>query len=215
MDIAIYVEGGGNTSSQKAELRQGFDGLLRDVKALAQAKRIGWKLSCCGGRQAAYNAFINALNTNPDVVNILLIDSEEPAPSLTRDVIENARLTVEHLRQRDNWDLSSAEPERIHLMAQCMEAWIVSDPEALVRFYGQHFTQNVLPARRNLEEEPKEDIYTKLARASSSKKITKGEYGKITHASRLLPMLDTNKISSRCPRFSLLVQYLTKVIEGI
>ncbi|MBN3215455.1 DUF4276 family protein [Pectobacterium polaris] len=213
MNIAIYVEGGGSSAQQKAELRQGFDGLLKEIKSQAQAKRIGWKLSCCGGRQLAYNAFIHAIRDNPDVINILLVDSEDPAPILTRDATKDARLTVEHLRQRDNWDLSTADPERIHLMAQCMEAWIVSDPEALVGFYGQHFTPGVLPARSNLEEEPKENIYNKLARASSDRKIPKGAYGKITHASRLLPMLNTNKISSRCPRFSLLVEYLTQVIE--
>jgi len=38
-EIAIYAEGGGDTAQQKADLRRGFDGLLKNVKLKAQEKR--------------------------------------------------------------------------------------------------------------------------------------------------------------------------------
>src|SRR3989442_639839 len=76
--IALYVEGGGDTAQQKAELRQGFDGLLERAKSSARAKRLGWKLVCSGDRRAAYETFINAVRTNPDAINVLLVDSEDP-----------------------------------------------------------------------------------------------------------------------------------------
>jgi len=41
-EIAIYVEGGGDTPDQKAELRRGLDGLLDNVKSKAREKRLRW-----------------------------------------------------------------------------------------------------------------------------------------------------------------------------
>jgi hypothetical protein len=35
-EIAIYAEGGGDTTHQKAELRVGLDGLLNNVKSKAR-----------------------------------------------------------------------------------------------------------------------------------------------------------------------------------
>lgn len=77
-EIAIYAEGGGDTTAQKAELRQGFDGLLNAVKSRAREKRIGWKLVCRGGREATYRACINALHVSPNAINVLLVDAEMP-----------------------------------------------------------------------------------------------------------------------------------------
>ena len=65
--IAFYVEGGGDTAQQKAELRTGFDRLLEQAKSRARAKRLGWNLVCSGDRRAAYEDFINAVRTNPDL----------------------------------------------------------------------------------------------------------------------------------------------------
>lgn len=217
-EIAIYVEGGGDTAQQKAELRQGFEGLLREQKELAQRMGIGWKLICCGGRTMAYNKFCNAVNTNPHAINVLLVDSEDPMTPLTHQKINDAQAVVQHLAARDRWDLSQVHAERIHLMVQCMEAWLVADPDTLATFYGQHFRQNLLPKNTNLENEPKQDIYNKLEQASSDHgkhKILKGRYGKIKHASQLLKMVDPSKIEARCPRFKLLREWLNETIKNI
>ena len=213
-EIAIYVEGGGDTTDQKAELRQGFDGLLKDVKSRARAKRLGWKLVCAGGRRAAYDAFINALRTNQGAINVLLVDSEAPIAAETRKPDQDAAARVAHLTRRDGWDFSAARSERVHLMVQCMEAWIVADQEALGNYYGQYFARNALPVRQNLEEESKPDIYDKLAHATRDPRITKGEYGKIRHASQLLQSIDPTKVAQRCPRFATFTRWLTEAIEG-
>jgi hypothetical protein len=210
--IALYVEGGGDTAQQKAELRQGFDGLLESVKSKARAKRLGWKLACAGDRRAAYEAFTNAVRTNPDAINVLLVDSEDPVAPETGDPARDAAVRVTHLRQRDGWDLSATCPERVHLMVRCMEAWIVADPDALAVYYGHGFAPNILPARPNLEDEPKPDVYDKLARATRNTK--KGEYGKIKHASQLLQLLDPAKVVHRCPRFVSLTRALEQIIEA-
>jgi hypothetical protein len=210
--IALYVEGGGETANQKAELRLGFDGLLKSVKSKAQTKRLRWTLVCAGGRQAAYEAFANAVRTNPDTINVLLVDSEDPVASETGDPARDAAVRVTHLRQRDGWDLSATRPERVHLMVRCMEAWIVADPDALADYYGQGFAPNILPVRPNLEDEPKPDVYDKLARATRDTK--KGEYGKIKHASQLLQRIDPAKVSRRCPRFTDLLRSLDQIVEA-
>ena len=47
-------------------------------------------------------------------------------------------------------------------MAQCMEAWLAADPEALEEDYDEGFNAQALPKRINLEEEPKTQIYAAL-----------------------------------------------------
>jgi len=68
--------------------------------------------------------------------------------------------------------LTNVSPERVHLMVQCMEAWIVADPDALAGFYKQNFKMDSLPKRPNLEDEPKTDLYEKLKK--SYKRNSKG-----------------------------------------
>jgi hypothetical protein len=210
--FAFYVEGGGDTAQQKAELRQGFDGLLERVKSSARDKRLGWKLVCAGDRRAAYEAFIDAVRTNPNAVNVLLVDSEDPVAPETGDPARDAAARVAHLRQRDGWDLSATPAERVHLMVRCMETWIVADPGALAVYYGQGFAPNNLPARLNLEDEPKPDVNDKLARATRG--TQKGEYGKIKHASQLLQRIDPARVAQRCPRFGTLMRWLEQTIEA-
>ena len=211
-EIAFYVEGGGDTTQQKAELRVGFDGLLASAKSKATAKRLRWTLRCVGGRRATYEALTNAMRTNPDAINVLLVDSEDPVAPDTGDPARDAAARVAHLRQRDGWDLSATRAERVHLMVRCMEAWIVADPDALAAYYGQGFAPNALPARPNLEEEPKPDVKDKLARAT--RHTQKGEYRKIRHASQLLQRINPARVAQRCPRFASLPHSLEQIIEA-
>jgi hypothetical protein len=116
----------------------------------------------------------------------------------------------EHLSQR-GWDLAGTPAENVHLMVQCMEAWIVADPDAVVRFYGQNFLVNALPRRQNLEEEPKADLCRQLEHAT--RPTQKGPYHKIRHASELLTVIDPSRIPLRCAHFGVLTHWLDAAIE--
>ena len=58
--VTIYMEGGGDFKDQKAQLRQGMDQFLATLKDKARAQNWKWKLTPCGGRREAYEAFLNA-----------------------------------------------------------------------------------------------------------------------------------------------------------
>ena len=189
--LTIYFEGGGDTAEQKAQLRRGMDAFLTMLKNRARVRKWYWKLVPCGGRQATFDAFTNArLKAARSEIIILLVNSE---------ALVTAASCAEHLRQRDGdgWDLSGVEADRVHMMAQAMEAWIVADPDALATYYGQGFRRDVLPQRKNLEEEPKSDCAEKLAVATRGSQ--KGTYHKIRHASDLLARISTEKVRDRCP----------------
>lgn len=117
-----------------------------------------------------------------------------------------------HLRDRpgDGWDLAGVLEDHIHLMVQAMEAWIVADPEALAEYYGRGFRKNALPARQNLEEEPKVDCADKLATAT--RPTQKGEYQKIRHAADLLARISSEKVRDRCPHAKIMFSTLSTLI---
>lgn len=205
--IAIYVEGGGDGHQQKATLRQGFDGLLSPWKEKARSKRLHWKLVCAGDGRATFDAWQYALSARGNLVSALLVDSETALPNLPR----GPAARVAHLAQR-GWAMGQTPADRVHLMVQCMEAWIVADPEALEQFYGQGFLRNALPARANLEDEPKPNLLGRLDHATRS--TQKGTYQKIRHASPLLQAIDPSKVAARCAHFGVLTGWLDAAIRA-
>jgi len=200
MEIAIYLEGGGNDSAEaKASLRQGMSEFLKPEQA--RQRRTRWRVVPCGGRKEAFDAFMNAMQEEPDVFNVLLVDSETAVAAQPRA----------HLKNRDGWDLNAVSEDSVHLMAQCMETWLVSDPEALSGYYRKDFNANALPKRMNLEEEPKTSIYSALEAAT--KDTQKGSYGKIAHGSALLKLIDAKKVKTRCPHCQRLFETITRKVS--
>ena len=222
-EIAIYVEGGGDTAQQKAELRTGLDQLLDAQKREARAKHLRWKLVPSGGRDSAFAAFANAFkNSSDQTLCVLLVDSEDEIPpeesirdeesdeETSQRLSKDSKTRQNHLSNRDGWKFVGAPPDVIHLMVRCMEAWIVADPVALKIYYGNGFHENQLPVRIDLEDEEKLQIYDKLEKAT--KDTSKGRYAKISHASKLLALIDPNKVATRCPRFATFTSWLSREI---
>ena len=200
--VAIYMEGGGDDKGGKASLRQGMDALLRPLKEAARAKALRWKLVPCGGRDKALQGFRNAAVNGDDAIVVLLVDAEGPVNRAPRS----------HLESRDGWDMSFASEDKIHLMAQVMETWIIADPDALSTYYGQNFNGNVLPRMTNLEEVAKEDVERVLDQATEHTR--KGQYHKIKHASELLKRIDVERVKQRCPHCARLFNVLGRMIDA-
>ena len=200
--IAIYMEGGGEKQGGKIELRRGMNSFLETLRDAARSKELHWKLVPCGNRNAAFQAFRNAVSTRKDFFVVLLVDAEAPASTGSR----------QHLALRDDWNLHFAKNEAVHLMVQVMETWIIADANALATYYGQGFRRNVLPRRENLEDVPKRDVERALNRATEL--TTKGRYHKIEHARDLLHRIDENKVRERCHHCDRLFKTVTKKIEA-
>ena len=185
--IAIYIEGGGQSNSGRAMLRQGLEAFLAPVKQEVVERSWRWRLICWGGRDATFRRFRSAIRDKQADVIMLVVDAESP--------LNNGPL--DHLQQRDGWDLSFANEKIDHLMVQTMETWIVADPDALAGYYGQGFRRSALPNNADIESVPKSDVETALKNATRA--TQKGEYHKIRHASELLKRIKPDQVRDRCP----------------
>ncbi|MEM9927651.1 MAG: DUF4276 family protein [Cyanobacteria bacterium P01_D01_bin.50] len=190
-EIRIYIEGGGDGKNSKALIRRGFNEFFGDLVQLARSKKIGWNITVCGSRNNAFRDFKKALKSYPDAFNLLLVDAEES--------VNNS--PWEHLNLRDNWKPPEIDDIHCHLMVQTMEAWMIADIDALKKFYGRGFKENAIPKNSNVETIDKSTLASSLKDATRN--TTKKDYQKIQHASKLLKMLDADKVrkaSAHCDR---------------
>jgi Domain of unknown function (DUF4276) len=200
--IAIYLEGGGDSTGQKAKLRQGMGEFLSAPREQARARSVRWKIVACGGRNAAHDAFLHAVKTEHATFCVLLVDSEDQVTTAP----------IGHLRARDGWALAGIHEDQVHLMVRTMESWLVADPEALARYYGQGFRRNLLPTAPDLESVPKADVARALQQATTD--TQKGPYHKIRHGSELLSRVDQARSQQRCAHCRRLFDRLGTVIHA-
>ena len=123
------------------------------------------RIAACGSRQNEYDSFCTATNYGEEA--LLLVDSEAAVAASYRKKGKNEGWQPwRHLQKHsgDKWKKpDNAEDLDCHLMVQCMEAWFLADSAVLVRFFGQGFNGNALPAAGNqIESIPKRQIYKSL-----------------------------------------------------
>lgn len=189
--IAIYIEGGGPTNATGNRFRRGMSTFLQPIVAEVNRRRIQWRLVICGGRQETYDKFCDALVREPEVLNVLLVDSEDPVATTVPP--------WEHLRNRkgDMWNKPArADDARCQMMVACMEAWFLADPDALVRHYGGNFDRSKLPAAHLAETRTKTDITNALKQATRNTKAK--EYQKIRDGAKLLGQLNSTEVRKHC-----------------
>lgn len=188
-EVRIYIESGGDGRNQKASIRQGFSQFLKELVELAKSKKIKWDIIICGSRNNAFRDFQNALTSHPEAFNVLLVDAEAPV---------TLNSPWQHLKFRDNWDKPSGiDDSNCHLMVQAMEAWFIADIQTLTKFYGKGFKEKAIPKNSNVESIDKDSLEPSLKSATCN--TTKGEYQKIKHASKLLELLDVDKVRQTSP----------------
>lgn len=189
--IAIYVEGGGDTSRTLEPFRKGMSGFLRSVVREVRSRHIRWRVIPCGGRTQAFDAFVDALEKEPNVFNVLLVDSEDQA---------NANESPwEHLRARldDGWMRPlAADDSHCQMMVVCMEAWFLADPAGMKRHYGGNFNEEALPPPDQAETRTKSNIRDALKNAT--KNTPAKEYQKIRDGAKLLERVDSDEVRKHC-----------------
>lgn len=203
--IAIYIEGGGDTAQTLAPFRRGMSEFLKPIVDVVRQKRIHWRVIPCGGRQQAYGAFVDAMEKEPDVLNVLLVDSEAPVAFTSPP--------WEHMKKRegDKWDKPmGADDGRLQMMVACMEAWFLADPAGLKKHFDGNFDARKLPAAALAESRTKTDINDALKKATRNTKA--GEYRKIRDGAKLLEKVDPAQVRKHCKWCERLFQTLGKMI---
>lgn len=189
--IAIYVEGGGATSRTLEPFRRGMSVFLGSVVSAVRARHIRWRVIPCGGRTQAYAAFVDALESEPDVFNVLLVDSEDRA--------NTNESPWEYLRDRpeDGWIRPpTAGDSHCQMMVVCMEAWFLADPAGMKRHYGGNFNEAALPPPDQAETRTKNAIRDALKKATRNTPAE--EYRKIRDGAKLLECVDPAKVRTHC-----------------
>ena len=203
MNVAIYMEGGGQGKDSKGAIRQGMDTFLAEIKEACRNRNWHWRLVCCGPRHEAYRRFRNELSNSGTGIAVLLVDSETAVYSSAPE---------KHLAACDGWDFQGIDKDTVHLMVQTMETWIAADPDTLREYYGQGFRKSALPSRKNLEEVSKQRIAEALNRATE--KTRKGKYDKIRHARHLLERMDARVVRQRCLHCRRLFEILLGLVQN-
>jgi len=200
VSLCVFVEGGG--PSAKAQTATACRKAFRLFFEKVLGDRPKPRIVASGSRGEAYHDFCRSLESDPDTIPILLVDSEDPVPA--------GKTARAHLRDRDQWTKAMPD-EQVHLMVQCMEAWFLADKPALTQYYGHEFKESSLPANPNIEEIPKGDVMSGLDQGSRA--TSKGPYHKTKHGFDILERIDPNAVRRRSPHadalFTVLLARLT------
>jgi hypothetical protein len=89
-----------------------------------------------------------------------------------------------------------------------MEAWIVTDRDALRSFYGPRWVEKCLPSLTRTESVSPKELVKALENASRA--TQKGSYHKITHASRLLKLVKPSIVREHSASCRLFFECLEK-----
>ncbi len=197
VSVKLYVEGAGQTDFERAQCREAFSTFFAAVDGLAGKRP---RTKPCGGRQAAYDAFVIALKTSRQgELPLLLVDSEGP--------VTPGETVWQHLKTRDGWDRpDGAADDDAFFMAQVMETWFLADKEMLRNYFGQDFNEKHIRQWPSLEAVPKLTVYEVLEKTTAACK--KKSYTKGTISFEMLKRLNPTKVENACPHAKKLLDRL-------
>ncbi len=122
-----------------------------------------------------------------------MVDSEEP--------VETHSSPWDHLTAKDKWKKpETTEDNQAHLMVQCMEAWFMADPEAVVKHFDKGLKVADLPTTvdGDIEQISKAKITVALNKAAKRVRKARGTkkqgYDKVEDGFPLLEVIDPKKV---------------------
>ena len=185
MTATLYVEGGGDGRSLRARFREGWSGFFRSAGLGGRVKIVRG-----GGREQTFARFAAAIAPRGSgEVALLLVDSEGPvAPGVT---------IWQYLHARDGWTRPDGSgDDQVFLMVQIMETWFLADRDALRRYFGADFRENVFRQWPELEAVPKATVLETLERATAT---CRRGYAKGKVSFEVLARIDAALVAAACP----------------
>lgn len=199
--VRIYVEGGGDSKLQHLQCREAFSKLINKSGFAGRMPTI----VAGGGRNSAYDMFKTAVATaEPNVLPMLLVDSEEPVTKFS---------TWEHLAEQDQWQRpDAATDDQAHLMATCMETWVVADRAAPRRVFGSALQEGALLPLVDLELRSRVDVQAALEQATRHCGRDRA-YRKGRRSFQVLQELDPAVLKQNLAYFRRLLNALNRLLE--
>ena len=172
--VYLFIEGSASTSN--GNLREGFSKLLE--------KKVSGKMptiSMGDGKSQTIRKFLNAEGSK------LLCDLDAAASEIENDLKKNGL---------------SEHKDFVYYMIQEMEAWFISQPEILDKFYAEKISTKLAKKDAQLFTEPDKEL------ERITKPTKKGKYHKVSHGAELLKLLDANILYNTFSDFKRLVDAL-------
>ena len=186
MKVQLYVEGG--PKGAHADGLRSFRNRFKKHLIRLDSRLHTLEVSPCGSTDETIRDYAHALRENrPDCIVVLLVDSDAPVVAANPAKYLQAKL--------DFAKVPANARENVFLMVQCMEAWLVTDADALGKCFGKKLKRSALPRNLNIEEVPKKDVLDKLA--SAVKPTPSGAYHKIQHGAKILAELNPDLVGKR------------------
>lgn len=185
MKVKLYVEGAAARNDlMRQRCREAFSVFFQAARVTLRPRTVP-----CGGRQAAYDAFVCAVNAGkPDELPLLLVDSE--------DAVAAGLSKWQHLKRRDDWECpNGVREDQVFLMVQVMESWFLADRAALRNYFGSCFSEQPFRSWPDLEAIPKQTVYDVLQKASAA---CTQSYRKGDVSFRILGSVNPGKVEAVC-----------------
>lgn len=197
----LFIEGGGDPrSSRSKELMIRFrEGWGRFFRKAGLGPRMP-KVVRGGGRERTFSSFrIAAMNHSPEVLPLLLVDSETP--------VRTGHSVWEHLKTHGHpWQKPvGTRDDQAFLMVQVMETWFLADRNRLKEFFGSRFAEGPLQPWPDLEAVPKPLVLKALEDATAH---CGTKYGKGRVSFDLLARIDPALVEDACPHARALLDRL-------
>ena len=172
----LFIEGTRDTSN--GDLRKGFRKLLEQ-----KVDGIMPRINMGEGKKQTIDKFLHTDHAK------ILCDLDNPSEHIEAD------LQIHGLIKKRN---------SVFYMIQEMEAWFLSQPDVLDRFYREEISKRIPKKHAELIAEPDRELQN-ITRNSH-----KGKYHKVRHGAQLLQMLDAGRLYADFSDFKQLIDDLNK-----